>query len=278
MQNKSFVSNVINGVNGRIRKIFKNEYKKASLTWLKVKNLKHLQTGPEREFNLHGQSVYFTHPQDLLHGLREIFIDEVYKIDLPPKPYIIDCGSNIGLSIIYLKNRHPDAEIVGFEPDRSNFALLKKNIESNKLQGVTLLEKAAWISDDVLDFSNDGDMGSKIEIKNDVNSSTKVQGARLRDYIDKQLDFLKIDIEGAEYEVLKDISDKLGMVRNMFVEYHGSFSSNNELIDLLTIIQRAGFKLYIKEAANVYNNPFQYKHEQTNRIYDVQLNIFCFRT
>ena len=41
---------------------------------------------------------------------------------------------------------------------------------------------------------------------------------------------MKLDIEGAEYKVLKDIADNLGNVNNMFIEYHGTFDQNNELI------------------------------------------------
>ena len=65
-------------------------------------------------------------------------------------------------------------------------------------------------------------------------------------------------------------------VNNMFVEYHGTFEQNNELLEIFDIILKAGFKFYIKEAANTYNHPFLRK--KTEHDYDLQLNIFCFRT
>ena len=86
---------------------------------------------------------------------------------------------------------------------------------------------------------------------------------------------MKIDIEGAEYEVLKDIKDKLHLIDNMFLEYHGSFNQNIQLNELLQMIVASGFKYYIKEAATVYPTPFYRNH--TSETYDVQLNIFCFR-
>ena len=61
----------------------------------------------------------------------------------------------------------------------------------------------------------------------------------------------------------------------MFLEYHGSFSQNNELCEIFDIIQNAGMKFYIKEAAPIYPTPF--KRSGSKPPYDVQLNIFCFR-
>jgi hypothetical protein len=89
------------------------------------------------------------------------------------------------------------------------------------------------------------------------------------------VDFLKLDIEGAEYKVLKDITENLHYVTNMFVEYHGTFPQNNELVEIFEIISKAGFRFYIKEAANNYPYPFLPKPRKLD--YDVQLNIFCFK-
>src|SRR5699024_1771569 len=102
----------------------------------------------------------------------------------------------------------------------------------------------------------------------------KTKAVRLRDFLNRQIDFLKIDIEGAEYEVLKDIKDHLDKVKKLFVEYHGSFEQNRELIEILNIITTAGFRFYIKEATELYTSPFMGKSKDS--LYDIQLNIFCF--
>ena len=90
------------------------------------------------------------------------------------------------------------------------------------------------------------------------------------------MDFLKIDIEGAEYQVIKDISDKLHFVDHLFLEYHGTFGQNAELSELFTLLVKAGFSYYIKEATSVYNNPLD-PHKTPGISYDVQLNIFCLK-
>ncbi|MFM6944272.1 MAG: FkbM family methyltransferase, partial [Bacteroidota bacterium] len=95
----------------------------------------------------------------------------------------------------------------------------------------------------------------------------------LTGYLQEPVDFLKLDIEGAEFEVLKSIKDYLSNITNLFIEYHGAFTQTNELVEILGMIQKAGFYVYIKEACNVYPTPFliSSKHGQ----FDVQLNIFC---
>src|ERR1700693_4874079 len=52
----------------------------------------------------------------------EIFIRQDYIfVSRRPDPLIIDCGSNIGMSILYFKRRYPKARIIGFEPDPATF-------------------------------------------------------------------------------------------------------------------------------------------------------------
>ena len=140
---------------------------------------------------------------------------------------------------------------------------------------VKICKEAVWKENTTLHFSNEGSMGSKIEIDN-TNNTVDIKAVRLKEFINRQVDFLKIDIEGAEYEVLKDIADQLSFVKNMFLEYHGKFSQNRELTELINIVTNAGFSYYIKEAACLYPTPFS-RVKNPNTDYDVQLNIFCFR-
>lgn len=274
MQNSSFTGNLKKGILGRLRKLFKSEYSKSGLGWLKVKQLKHLPPGKPRTVELFGHNVYFTTPPEFLHGISEIFEEEVYCQDLGAQPYVIDCGANIGLSIIYIKQHYPSARIIAFEPDETNFILLEKNVKSFRYDNVTLRKEAVWTENTELNFSNAGSMSSRIEEQG--SSQTKlVKAIRLKELLTQPVDFLKIDIEGAEYTVLNDIKDNLHFVKNMFLEYHGDFEQNGELTDIFKWIHEQGFSYYIKEAANVYPTPL--RRRKRNGGFDVQLNIFCFR-
>lgn len=254
--------------------MFKSNYSKAGIGWLKLQQIRFQLNSNARSVKLFGGTVHFTTPLEFLHGIREIFMEEVYKQSLRRVPFIIDCGANIGLSIIYMKQLYPEARIIGFEPDERNFELLRKNIESLGYQNVNVRKEAVWIRDTELQFADTGSMSSRIE-QSGTGKTKAVKAVRLRDLLTEPVDFLKLDIEGAEYEVLKDIKDKLPLVKNMFLEYHGDFDQSAELSQIFNWLTEYGFSYYIKEASNVYHTPF----ERGRRVsgYDVQLNIFCFR-
>ncbi len=274
MENKSFIKNISAGITSKATSLLNNPYKKVNLNWFSLKYLKHLPANKIHSHQLLRHKTFFHGGPEYLHGLREIFLDDIYHQQLPENAFILDCGAHIGLSVIYLKNICPSARIVCFEPDGENFGLLKKNIQSHELKNIEAKNEAVWNENTSLHFIQEGNMGSKIGEGSSDNTVT-VKATRLKDYITQKVDFLKLDIEGAEYKVLKDIADNLGFVSNMFIEYHGSFAQNNELVDIFEIINKAGFKFYIKEAASVYDQPFLPK--KTSGEYDVQLNIFCFK-
>ncbi len=117
MQGKSLLSNIIKGVNGRISKTFKNPYSELNINFFKLKYLKHLPPGKIKQHKLKDGTISYMNAQELLHGFDEIFIQQLYKIKLASDCYIIDCGANIGLSVIYLKQLLPNATILAFEPD-----------------------------------------------------------------------------------------------------------------------------------------------------------------
>lgn len=270
----SLFFNLVAGINLRIKKTFTNPYRAADINWLSLKYLKHLPANKVHSHKLFQHSTFFYGGLEYLHGVREIFLEGVYNQVLPENSLIIDCGAHIGLSVIYLKKLCPTARILCFEPDEKNFDLLQKNIASHHLKNVDARNEAVWTEDTILNFVQEGSMGSKIASENRGNTIS-VNARRLKSYLDKKVDFLKIDIEGAEYAVLKDIAGSLYNVTKMFVEYHGTFSQNSELIEIFHLIKSAGFKFYIKEAAPVYVQPFLAKTYQSE--YDIQLNIFCFR-
>lgn len=275
MSEKSFIKNIIGGVQKRAVGLIANPYKAVNVNWFTIKYYKHLPMGKIRIHRLFNKSLFFYSASELLHGLKEIFIEHIYKQELSEKPYIIDCGANIGMSVIYMKQLFPQAEILAFEPDEKNFDLLTRNIASFGYTGVDLHKEAVWNENTTLSFSSESSMGSKIELHHTANTK-EVKAVRLKDFLNREVDFLKIDIEGAEYSVLTDIVDSLQNVKNMFLEYHGTFDQNRELVKMINIVSEAGFNFYIKEAAPIYHTPF-FRTKNPNTPYDLQLNIFCFR-
>lgn len=268
----TLVKKILKGIGYRWAKTFSNKYKAVGLSWADVKWLKHTKARSGLKIGVAGCDFYFRDGYELLHGIDEIFIEEVYKCQLPKEALIIDCGANMGLSVLYFKKICPDAKVIAFEPDEDNFKILEKNIKSRELQGVDLRRQAVWTADTTLNFAAEGSMSSKLETGGNV----QVQAIRLANLLHQKVDFLKIDIEGAEYEVVKDIAPYLSNVSNLFLEYHGTFSQNRQIVELLDLLTNAGFRFYIKEAAHLHAHPF-HSHRSTGSGFDIQLNISCFR-
>lgn len=273
MQTQSFASNLFRGLKDRLLSPFHGNASD-DVGWFMEKWLKHIPAGRERTVRLNGMGFTFRNPSEFLHTYREIYGNGIYDIPLGPSPFIVDCGANIGISTLYLKHMHPDAEIVAFEPDETNFSLLEKNVRDSGFKGITLRREAVWKEDGTIEFSLDANMGSRIE-ETGGSQTRKVDCVRLKSLLDRRVDFLKLDIEGAEYEVVKDIEDALGHVENVFLEYHGDFDQGSQLAEMTSILARNGFGYYIREAAETHPRPF--RRNPSKPMYDVQLNIFCFR-
>lgn len=276
MLSSQLLSKLVHGIKNRITGPRKPSFSSLSIGWFRLKYLKHLPAGKLYSQNLLGHRLYFTAPQELLHGLQEIFLDEIYKQELPEKARILDCGANIGLSVLYLKKICPSARIIAFEPEEVNFELLTKNLSSFGWQDVEMQKMAVWKENTHLPFSKSQGMASHIENNAAAANTASVKTTRLRDWLEQPVDFLKLDIEGAEFEVLMDCADKLNQVKRLFIEYHGQFSQQRNLTTLLKLVTQSGFNYYIREASPIYSTPF-FRPEKQEHPYQVQLNIFCFR-
>jgi FkbM family methyltransferase len=205
----------------------------------------------------------------------EIFERQIYRFgSTDESPVIIDGGANIGLSVIYLKRLFPKSLITAFEPDPDIFQVLKRNCESFSLSDVNLEPKALWTCDTVLRFERAvGDAGY-ISTEGSSDSIIEVQACRLRDYLQGKVHFLKIDIEGAETDVILDCADVLHNVEHLFVEYHSAVNKEQSLDVLLRILREAGFRVSV-EACNSSTQPFISRN--VNMGFDLQLNIFAVR-
>src|SRR5689334_11659595 len=117
MENNSFIKQISAGVSKKIKTLWSNPYKKTNLNFFYIKYLKHLIPDKIHSHLLLNHKTFFYSGPQYLHGLKEIFIDGVYDQRFPENAYILDCGSHIGLSVIYLKSICPSAHIVCFEPD-----------------------------------------------------------------------------------------------------------------------------------------------------------------
>lgn len=148
-------------------------------------------------------------------------------------------------------------------------------MQSFGLKNVKLVNKGLWDGEQNLKFLKYGDDAGRISHAGETYNTT-IQVTSLRPYLaNKKIHFLKIDIEGAEYRVLKDIKDQLDHVERIFVEYH-SFKGESQRIDeILFILKTAGFRLFINNPGLKSKNPFIAVNTYLNM--NMQLNIYGTR-
>ena len=228
-------------------------------------------------FHYQNNRIHFVDSASFLYMFEEIFEIEMYKFNTDSEePLIIDCGSNIGLSVLYFKKIHPQAKIIAFEPDKAIYAVLQKNIEASKLQNVTAINKAVWDKDTVLQFQTEGADGGRVAIDSDKHNIKEVPAVRLQSYLENTIvDFLKIDIEGAELTVLNDCKKDLINVQRIFVECHSFVGSQQQIDEILTILKEAGFRVYMSNTGLRSQKPFMKIY--TSAKMDMQLNIYGYR-
>jgi FkbM family methyltransferase len=209
-----------------------------------------------------------------LASWEEIFDHEIYDFRTQSDtPRILDCGANVGVSCLYFKRRFPLARITAFEPDPKIFSYLKYNLDNAGISDVELCEKAVWNSETVLRFQSEGSDGGRVESSSGTNG-IDVNTVRLRDYLSEKIDLLKIDIEGAEVDVLIDIANFLSNVNKIFVEYHSFEGQPQMLGTVIDILTEGGFRLQIHHM-NESSKPFI--KVRSNLGMDMQLNIFAYR-
>lgn len=224
-------------------------------------------------------NISYVDSATFIGGMKEIFSQELLKVKRfsNEKFTVIDCGANIGLASIYFTKKY-NAKVYAYEADPLIAKCLQKNIKNLNLDSnITSFNKAVWIDDKGVDFETEGGYSGRINNYPKENVKTiKVPSISLSEIITQfdHIDFLKIDIEGAENQVLYDCQDMLKNVDNIFLEYHSSFDQPQKLGDILNLLKNEGFRYQLKEAFTS-NNPFM-KVEKLAGM-DLQLNIYAYR-
>jgi FkbM family methyltransferase len=177
------------------------------------------------------------------------------------------------MSVIFFKQQHPQAVVIAFEPDADLFAALKANVGAFGLANVELHQSAVWFHNDLLYFAPEGGHSGRVTHPGDE-AAVSIKAVRLRDWLAEPIDFLKIDVEGAELDLLVDCNPLLGNVDKLFVEYHSRFDEPQRLHELLQLLVEAGFRYDIKEEFGA-KHPFLKLESQAG--FDLQLAISCYR-
>lgn len=192
---------------------------------------------------------------------QEIFEEKLYDFNSPTEtPNILDVGANIGIATLYFKSKHPRAKIKAFEPVGESFEALKENTKS--------LESVELFNYGLSDYEGEGviygesDTAEKSMTENFIKSKKFTEEQlkpipcifkKLSSFVTEPIDFLKIDIEGSEGKVFKELheSGKLKMIKELVMEYHYNLvNKENELGELISRLHKNNFHLTFSVNSN----------------------------
>ena len=208
------------------------------------------------------------------YSYREIFVDQLYQFRANcPKPLIVDGGANCGLSVVYFKQLFPEARVIAVEADPHLFALLEENISRFKLTDVTLINKAIAIGASEVTFHREGANAGRIHTLDEAVETVTVPVVSLDDLLIEPVEFLKLDIEGAESEAIC-ASQRLGAVSQFMIEYHSFADVPQSLPNLLNKLGESGCRYRLQTQ---YCPKMPLVDETCHLGMDFQLNIFAKR-
>ena len=169
------------------------------------------------------QHPFYLRPgtEDLNASLNNIVRHEYghQRPDRPPK-VMVDAGAYIGDTAVYFLNRYPEITVHALEPNPESRAVAERNLipYGNR---VNLIPAALSTTIGSVSFGGK-QMGARIGEGGKFEVTTTTLPALLRSIPDGYIDILKMDIEGAEMEILSgDVSEWLPHVGLLIVETHG---------------------------------------------------------
>ena len=225
----------------------------------KIVASQHLNDPTSESLPFLNAKLYYANASDLFVLFKEIILSESDRFEATSDvPFIIDGGANIGTAIAYFKWLYPQSRIIAFEPNPKLFNICKRNIELNGWSNVTLHQYALAGQCGQMEFHCDKEMPMASSLTNRAEeegrsfSTVVVEARTLEEFIDRPVDFLKLDIEGVESSVISALGAQLSMVSSGFIEFHHG-SSQNSLTVILNMLEKYGHSYIIKE-------PFHIRH------------------
>ena len=192
-------------------------------------------------------------------NVKETCLDRDYERDAVPLQdgwTIVDIGGGLGDFTIHAARSGGRSTVYAFEPLLESFLLLQENLALNGVTNVRAFQEAiAGKPGDRFIFTKTGVTGqhrTADTLADTTGDSERVAGATLdaafRRFGIERCDFLKIDCEGAEYDILFSASEEtLSRVRHIAMEFHEGVTSYSHR-DLVQFLEQRGFRVSIRRS------------------------------
>lgn len=177
---------------------------------------------------------------------REIFSKHCYFVDLEKdNPTIIDAGAHIGMATLYFMQQFPNAHVISIEANPLLIPVLEENVWQNRLEDFVEVHNIALSDKDedaILYIDPDDEWHSTGSLYTTTHEYHKlpykkisVPGKPLSHFLQHPVDILKLDIEGAEFKVLKAAKKHLQNIDTILLEYHPQ-NTGDKLEEMLALL------------------------------------------
>jgi len=218
----------------------------------------YVKSSLKSEFAIIDGDKIFVDPRDSLrltiNGIYEKFETNFVKNEIKKNNVVLDLGAHVGYyTLMFAKLVGENGKVYAFEPSPTNFELLQKNVMINNYKNVILEKKAISDKSEIasLYLSEENFSDNRIFDSHDKRKSIKIETTTLDDYFkeyDGRIDFIKMDVQGAEGKVLLGMNNLLKKLKH--VKIMTEFSPKHLVHigmgseEFLDIFLNSGFKLY----------------------------------
>jgi FkbM family methyltransferase len=195
-------------------------------------------------------SLDYNGKKDMHYILNEIFYQKVYNNDfvcVAENDIVFDIGFNYGFFTLDALTYKPKM-IIGFEPNPNLVKLFNRlHIDSVELHQSAVSDKAG----STIFYENN--FSGKSSIHSDINSDTSLNSYQVNicsfnDMAEQYdvIDYLKVDCEGAEYEIFESIPNEFltNRIRKIALEFHHNIN-DIKVVNLISKIKQCGFETKI---------------------------------
>lgn len=189
--------------------------------------------------------------------VREVVADRQYNpagFEINPTDQVVDVGGNVGAFAIWAGTCASRGRVITLEPVAENFSLLVRNIRLNGLPQVLPVRAAVTSQHGAatvyLSPEGTGSHSLLAEFAGPYRNSQHVEGVTLPDVFERhqldQCDFLKLDCEGAEYEILYNLPlECFRRIDKLVLEYHTKAGEpkRRQSDGLIACLQNAGYRI-----------------------------------
>lgn len=178
----------------------------------------------------------------------EVWKHKAYgDIDINRGDTVVDIGGHIGTFTLFVASKSKTANIFVFEPLPENFKMIKRNLLLNGIKNVKLFQLAVGsrVGRQILHIDSENN-GANSFYESDSDKIIQVNTTTLKEIFlvnkIKEINLLKIDAEGAEYDIILNCNNQdLKRIRKIVLEYHDYLSPIFDIKKIINKLTSSGF-------------------------------------